>query len=128
MSTALTIQPAPERMPEDRRVPASALPAGPSQARAEESGSAEERHRVVRAEVLARFATLSRRERDVFVCLMAGRTNRVTAAELGLSDKTVEEYRAKVMSKMQAHSLADLVKMAVLAGETDPYALGAGPH
>lgn len=79
-------------------------------------------------QVRARIARLSRREHDVFACVVAGHTNRATAAELGLSEKTVEEYRAKVMAKTGARSLADLVKMAVLAGETDPYAFAVDPH
>lgn len=89
--------------------------------RALKESSEEARLRTIQQDVRARVARLSHREHDVFLRLIAGKTNKVTAAELGLSDKTVEEYRSKVMSKMRADSLADLVKMAVVAGEADPY-------
>lgn len=89
--------------------------------RALKESRADERIRSIQEEVKARLARLSHREHDVFVRLIAGKTNKVTASELGLSDKTVEEYRSKVMSKLRAESLADLVKMAVIGGEADPY-------
>lgn len=79
------------------------------------------RLRSIEQEIRGRIARLSHREHDVFLRLIVGKTNKKTAAELGLSDKTVEEYRSKVMSKLRAVSVADLVKMAVVGGETDPY-------
>lgn len=86
------------------------------------------RLRAIEQDVRGRVARLSHREHDVFLRLIAGKTNKVTAAELGLSDKTVEEYRSKVMSKLRADSLADLVKMAVVAGEADPYTFSERTH
>ena len=54
--------------------------------------------------------------------VVAGKANRQVAAELGLSVKAIEARRANVMSKMEAQSLADLVRMAIIAGtrEDDP--------
>jgi RNA polymerase sigma factor (sigma-70 family) len=54
---------------------------------------------------------LTLRERDVFVHLMAGMLNKQIAYELGISEKTVKVHRAQIMRKMQAESLADLVRM-----------------
>jgi two-component system, LuxR family, response regulator FixJ len=60
-------------------------------------------------------AVLSTRERQVLDGLIAGKPNRIIAYDLGISDRTVEIYPAKVMTKMQATSLADLVRMALFA-------------
>jgi two-component system, LuxR family, response regulator FixJ len=70
----------------------------------------------LRQEVVSRVATLSAREREVLQGLIAGRPNKVIAFDLGISPRTVEVYRANVMTKMQAASLSDLVRMALLAG------------
>lgn len=86
-----------------------------------QEGLADERRRSTQEELKTRMARLSHREHDVLLRLIAGKTNKVTAAELGLSDKTVEEYRSKVMAKLRAESVADIVKMAVICGEADPY-------
>jgi len=63
-----------------------------------------------------RLATLTGRERDVLQGLIAGKPNKVIAYDLGISPRTVEIYRANVMTKMQAASLSDLVRMALQAG------------
>ena len=68
-----------------------------------------------RAEVAAisqRFNTLSSRERDVLRIVIQGRLNKQIADELGLSEKTVKFHRGNVMRKMQAGSLAELVRQA----------------
>src|SRR5271169_103848 len=69
-----------------------------------------------RAEIEGRLATLSPRERDVLGGLVAGRANKQIAFELGISPRTVEIYRANLMDKMQAGSLSDLVRMALIVG------------
>lgn len=66
------------------------------------------------AKILARFAVLTRRERQVMDLVVAGKSNKATARQLGISGKTIETHRAKVMQKMQAKSLADLVRMAAI--------------
>jgi two-component system response regulator FixJ len=65
--------------------------------------------------VFSRLASLSERERQVLEGLVAGQANKVIAAARGISPRTVEVYRANVMTKMQAKSLSELVRMAVLA-------------
>jgi two-component system response regulator FixJ len=59
---------------------------------------------------------LSERESQVLDGLVAGKANKVIAHDLGISPRTVEIYRANVMSKMQAGSLSALVRMALLVG------------
>ena len=68
--------------------------------------------RLRRQEILQRVETLTNRERQVLDIVAAGETNKGVARRLGISEKTVEIHRAKVMEKMQAKSLAELVKMA----------------
>jgi two-component system response regulator FixJ len=67
-------------------------------------------------EVQARLQALSERERQVLDGLVAGKANKVIAYDLGISPRTVEIYRANVMTKMQAGSLSELVRMALLVG------------
>ena len=67
------------------------------------------------AEITGRLASLSGREREVLEGLVAGHANKVIAFDLGISPRTVEIYRANVMTKMKAASLSELVRMAMLA-------------
>jgi len=69
-----------------------------------------------RAEIESRLAALSNRERDVLSGLISGRANKQIAYDLGISPRTVEIYRANLMNKMQAGSLSELVRMALIAG------------
>ncbi len=74
-----------------------------------------------RGDVQARVASLTSRERQVMDIVVDGKTNKSMATELRLSERTVEIHRARVMSKMGAESLADLVKMALRArGDGSP--------
>jgi two-component system, LuxR family, response regulator FixJ len=68
-----------------------------------------------RAGIESRIAALSNRERDVLAGLVAGRANKQIAFDLSISPRTVEIYRANLMSKMRAGSLSDLVRMALIA-------------
>jgi two-component system, LuxR family, response regulator FixJ len=69
-----------------------------------------------RAEVEARLATLTNREREVLEGLVAGKPNKIIAFDLAISPRTVEIYRANVMTKMEAASLSELVRMALVIG------------
>jgi two-component system response regulator FixJ len=69
-----------------------------------------------RDEIAGRLATLSKRERDVLEGLVVGKANKQIAYDLGISPRTIEVYRANLMAKMQAASLSDLVRMALIAG------------
>lgn len=69
------------------------------------------------AEARARLKLLSERERQVLEGLVAGKPNKIIAHELDISARTVEIYRANVMTKMQADSLSALVRMALLADD-----------
>jgi two-component system response regulator FixJ len=63
-----------------------------------------------------KLAALSNRERQVLEGLVAGNANKTIAFDLGISPRTVEIYRANLMTKMAANSLSDLVRMAMVAG------------
>jgi FixJ family two-component response regulator len=77
-----------------------------------------DRHRAVlhvlaeRHELEERYARLTPREREVMAHVVAGKLNKQTAADLGISLKTAKVHRGRVMAKMEAESLADLVRMA----------------
>jgi two-component system response regulator FixJ len=70
--------------------------------------------RASRAEILARMSQLTKRESQVMEMVTNGKSNKEIAAELNVSAKTVEAHRAHVMEKMQAGSLAELVRMAMI--------------
>ena len=84
-----------------------------------ESGNREQKRQTERSNIEARLAALSNRERDVLEGLVAGRANKQIAYDLGISARTIENYRANLMLKMQAASLSDLVRMALIAGILD---------
>ena len=79
--------------------------------RSEESAAVE----AERAEIRARIAALTQRERDVLDGLVAGHPNKIIAFKLEISPRTVEIYRANLMTKMKAGSLSELVRMALVA-------------
>ena len=68
-----------------------------------------------RGEIDKRLATLSGREREVMEGLVDGKVNKVIAHELDISARTVEVYRANVMTKMGARTLSELVRMVMIA-------------
>lgn len=72
------------------------------------------------SEVQARLNSLTPRERDVLMPLVKGYTTREIAELLAVSVKTIDLYRSRVMKRMQAHHLPDLVGMAIAAGLVDP--------
>lgn len=79
--------------------------------------SQENRHRDAEVEeTLERVAHLTARERDVMTRLAEGKQNKVIAIELGISPRTVEIHRARVMEKMHAANLSDLVRAVLTAG------------
>jgi two-component system, LuxR family, response regulator FixJ len=74
-----------------------------------------QRQAAATADTVARIAGLTPREREVLDLLVAGHPNKVIAYDLGTSPRTVEVHRARVMEKMGAHSLAELVRMVIAA-------------
>ncbi|HEY8097339.1 MAG TPA: response regulator FixJ [Methylobacter sp.] len=66
-----------------------------------------------------RFATLSKREKEVLAGLLRGQLNKVMANELGISARTVEIHRTNLMKKMQTKSLPELIKMALAIARDD---------
>jgi two-component system response regulator FixJ len=69
-----------------------------------------------RTRILRRMESLTARERQVLDLIMEGASNKVIAANLEISPRTVEIYRANVMSKMRADSLSDLIRATLQAG------------
>jgi FixJ family two-component response regulator len=69
-----------------------------------------------RAAIAWCLATLTPREREVMALVVTGRLNKQIADELGTSEKTIKVHRARVMQKMQATSVAELVRMADIVG------------
>lgn len=72
-----------------------------------------------RARIATRLAHLTPREHEVMEMVTDGRSNKDIALTLGVSAKTVEAHRARVMEKMEAGSLAELVRMVIAAGVVD---------
>jgi len=94
------------------------------QAALERAGQARQDDLVLAA-VQARLDALTPRERDVFVPLAQGLSNREIAERLGISVKTVDLYRGRVMKRLQAASLAELVGMAIACGAVEALGLRA---
>lgn len=63
--------------------------------------------------IMARMARLTAREREVMEKVVEGQPNREIARQLGISPRTVEVYKARMMEKMQAHSLPELIRLAL---------------
>jgi two-component system response regulator FixJ len=80
------------------------------------SGPAEGDDAQAREAANERLATLSPRERDVLSGVVAGKANKVIAFDLGISPRTVEIYRANLMSKAGAKNLSELMRIALAAG------------
>src|SRR5262249_3835982 len=74
------------------------------------------RHRSETASIEARLATLTAREREVFVHVVAGRLNKQIAGDLGTVEKTIKVHRGRVMSKLGVRTVQDLVRLAERAG------------
>jgi FixJ family two-component response regulator len=80
--------------------------------RAVARGRAWREARAVREEATTRLATLTPREREVFGLVALGKPNKRIAAELGTTEKTIKVHRGRVMSKLRADSVVDLVRLA----------------
>jgi two-component system response regulator FixJ len=76
------------------------------------------------ATAIARLRLLSPREREVLDGLLTGLSNKSIAFELGISPRTVEIHRARVMEKMGVRSLSELVRMGLAAGLKPPFGSG----
>lgn len=68
----------------------------------------------------ARFSRLTARESKVFDLVVQGHTSQAIAMKLGISIRTVESYRVQIMEKMQAESVAVLVRQAIRLGQLEP--------
>lgn len=95
----------------EKPIDEEALPSAIRAALARQRGDRERGDRL--AQVRRRLQLLSERERQVLEGVIAGKPNKVIARDLGLSARTVEAYRANVMTKMEADSLSTLIRMVV---------------
>jgi FixJ family two-component response regulator len=95
--------------------------------RAVELDASVRRERAERAEIQARFAELTERERDVLPLLLRGRLNKQIAHDLGISQRTVEVHRYRIMKKTQADSAVELLGLAFRAGDESVPALFRRP-
>jgi two-component system response regulator FixJ len=75
--------------------------------------------RRLRDEVKRRTDALTNREREVMTLIVEGDSNQMAGSRLGISVRTVENHRARIMDKMQAGSFSELVRMALIADETE---------
>jgi FixJ family two-component response regulator len=83
--------------------------------------SAREAEATVTAEIRRRYERLTPREREVFTHVIAGKLNKVIAADLGASEQTIKVHRARVMEKLEVESVADLVRAAQHLGVPPTY-------
>lgn len=81
-----------------------------------------------RHSVSERLNTLTRREREVFEHVVAGRLNKQIAADLGIVEKTIKVHRARVMRKMHAGSIVELVHLASLVGDPNIHTIHTQPE
>ena len=84
-----------------------------------ELGRESAKNEAIASDLSTRIADLSPRERQVMDGLVAGRSNKLIARDHDVSPRTIEVYRANVMTKMQARSLSELVRLALRAGLMD---------
>jgi RNA polymerase sigma factor (sigma-70 family) len=78
--------------------------------------TATRQERTDRFRIQQRLATLTPREKEVLAHIISGKPNKEVAADLGIVEKTIKVHRARVMAKMNAQSLVDLVRIAERAG------------
>jgi two-component system, LuxR family, response regulator FixJ len=76
----------------------------------------EREQRAHRRELLARFDSLTPREREVLTHVLSGQLNKQIADDLGTSERTIKAHRANLMAKMQVQSVAELARLAQKAG------------
>jgi len=75
------------------------------------------RERLREAEIAARVTRLTPRQREVLTLVLAGKSNKLIATELGVSAKAIESHRAKIMATMQAANVVELARLAFLSGQ-----------
>jgi FixJ family two-component response regulator len=81
---------------------------------------AQRAQRAERDEIQGRLATLTPREREVLFQVVTGKLNKQIAGDLGIAEKTIKVHRGRVMQKMQANSVAELVRMVEKLGASPP--------